>query len=413
MSAATLDPGASLHNTCVLPTPSSPRGLKWVQNGFDATRSHRQCGVVWDQPTPVPFYFTQAAGYHRDPTYLKTLVATTVFLDTIHLAFVSHTVYHYLISNYYHHDALKVMIWYVLNHMHLTPSERPPRSVSLEALPTGVTAALVQSFYAYRVWRMSHYNYFLTGLILVLVLATSASGTAWVVLALEAETYERLLAISPLTISINALSTAADVIITSTLCFMLHQTQPASLETESMVNRLILFTINTGLLTSLCAIASLISLIISPKTLIYASFYFCIGRRASHLLPIFISICLQPTAVIHGPPVYSNALLASLNARAVIRGQINDVDTNFHIKSKFNPTLPSRSRARISREVFARPPGSVNSTELAIHIARDTALYAEEQYGNLKYRDDRHKPGCHHDDSKPKSANTSTTAPEE
>jgi len=220
----------------------------------------------------------------------------------------------------------------------------------LEALPTGVTAGLVQCFYAYRVYRMSHRNILLTGLILILVVATAASGTAWVVLALEAQTYERLLRISPLTISINALSTSADVIITATLCFMLQQTQPASLSTETMINRLILFTINTGLLTSLCAVASLISLIVSPRTLIYASFYFCIGR------------------------LYSNALLASLNARAVIRGQINDVDTNFRIKS-----IP-RTRVSITRDVFARSGDSPPTNELSIHIDRETEFYADEGY---------------------------------
>ncbi|KAJ7142697.1 hypothetical protein C8R44DRAFT_760976 [Mycena epipterygia] len=282
------------------------------------------------------FYFTR---YDRDPLYLKVLVAATVFLDTLHLAFVSHTVYYYLISNYYRNDVLQTMVW----------------SVSLEALPTGITAGLVQLFYAYRVWRMSHHNLYLTAMILVLVMATAACGTAWVILALEAKTYEHLLHISPLTISINALSTGADVIITSTLCWMLYRTRPTSLETESIINRLILFTINTGLLTSLCAVASLISLIIAPKTLIYASFYFCIGR------------------------LYSNALLASLNARSVIRGKIKDVDTNFHVKS-----IPAR--ARISRDVFARPgngnsqPEEASATELSIHIARETELYADEAY---------------------------------
>ncbi|KAJ6529903.1 hypothetical protein DFH09DRAFT_153781 [Mycena vulgaris] len=291
------------------------------------------------------YYFTR---YDRDPVYLKALVASTVVLDSLHLGFVIHTVYHYLISNYYKNEAMQSMIW----------------SVSLEAVPTGVTASLVQSFYAYRVWRMSHHNVFLTGVIMLLVVATSACGTAWVVLAMEAGTYERLLSISPLTISINALSTGADVIITSTLCFMLQQTRPASLETETMINRLILFTINTGLLTSLCAIASLISLIASPRTLIYASFYFCIGR------------------------LYSNSLLASLNARAVIRGQINDIDTNFHIKSTH-----TRSRSRISRDVFAHPPEIVTANELSIQIDRETELYADEGYN--KYR-------------RPQSENTST-----
>ncbi|KAJ7629574.1 hypothetical protein B0H17DRAFT_1340027 [Mycena rosella] len=306
------------------------------------------------------FYFTR---YDRDPLYLKTLVITTLVLDTLHLIFVIHTVYHYLISSYYKNDVLQVMIW----------------SVSLEALPTGVTAALVQSFYAYRVWRMSHHNVILTGMILLLVMATSgvlnlthklpplriAGRSLWYcmgVLALEARTYERLLRISPLTISINGLSTGADVIITTTMCFMLRQTRPASLATETMINRLILFTINTGLLTSLCAVASLVSLIVSPKTLIYASFYFCIGR------------------------LYSNSLLASLNARTVIRGQINDIDTNFHIKS----TYVRRTRSNLSRDVFATP-----ATELSIQIEQESELYADEGFN--KYR-------------KPQSENTSTIA---
>ncbi|KAJ6566476.1 hypothetical protein B0H19DRAFT_1137918 [Mycena capillaripes] len=320
MSAATLHLGAPLDNTM----GSMLLGviLSAVLYGISLLQSL--------------FYFTR---YGRDPAYIKALVASTICLDTLHLVLVIHTVYYYLISNYYKHDALQSMIW----------------SVSLEALPTGVTAGLVQSFYAYRVWRMSKRNLFLTGLILALVVATGACGTAWVVLALQADTYQRLLRISPLTISINALSTAADVIITSTLCFMLYRTRPTSLRTETMVNRLILFTINTGLLTSLCAVASLISLIVSPSTLIYASFYFCIGR------------------------LYSNALLASLNARDVIRGHINDIDTEFHQRS----TSP---RTPMSHEVFARPPGSGSATEVSVHIERQTELYGDEEYSKKKLR---------------------------
>ncbi|KAJ7473586.1 hypothetical protein B0H11DRAFT_2036437 [Mycena galericulata] len=315
MLSATIDPGAPLDSTM----GSMLLGviLSAVLYGI----SLLQC----------LFYFTR---YNRDHKLLKLLVAATLLLDSIHLAFVVHTVYHYLITNYYDNQALQVMVW----------------SVSLEAIPTGVTAGLVQSFYAYRVWRMSHGNYLLAGLILILVMATGGCGVAWVVLALESQTYERLLRISPLTISINALSTGADVIITSTLCFMLYRTRPTSLATETMINRLILFTINTGLLTSVCAVASLISLILAPRTLIYASFYFCIGR------------------------LYSNALLASLNARAVIRGKINDVDNNFHIE-----VLPSSRSRRLSRGVFSRPE-NITANELSIHINRETEFYEDGNY---------------------------------
>ncbi|KAJ6537205.1 hypothetical protein DFH09DRAFT_1178240 [Mycena vulgaris] len=314
MSAATLQTGAALDNTM---------GALLIGVIVSAVLY----GISLLQSL---FYFTR---YDRDALYIKALVAAAVILDTIHLAFVIHTVYHYLITHYYQNEALKVITW----------------SVSLEALPTGITAGLVQSFYAYRVWKMSHRNYFLTGIILVLVLATTGCGIAWVIIALQGGTYERLLQITPLTITINALSTGADVFITSILCFMLHQTKPPSLQTETIINRLILFTINTGLLTSLCALGSLISLISSPRTLIYASFYFCVGR------------------------LYSNSLLASLNARNVIRGRINDIDSNFHLKA-FTPT-------RITREVFARGPRSAGDpSELSIHIDRETELYADQAY---------------------------------
>ncbi|KAF8209215.1 hypothetical protein K438DRAFT_1811943 [Mycena galopus ATCC 62051] len=328
MSAATLLPNAPLDNTM------GSMLLGVIVSAVLYGISLLQC----------LFYFTR---YGRDPLYLKILVASTLILDTLHLSLVIHTVYHYLISNYYENDSLLVMVW----------------SVSAEALPTGFTAGLVQSFYAHRIWKMSQHNLFVTGFILLVVVVNTACGTAWVVLALRAGTYQRLLQISWLTITINALSTAADVLITSILCFMLQRTRPASLETETMVNRLILFTINTGLLTSLCAIASLISLILAPRTLIYASFYFCIGR------------------------LYSNALLASLNARAVIRGRINDVDSNFHIKSSYY-SRGAPSLARLSRDVFARPTDLAPAAdELAVRIDRATTMYTDEEYGKntVKY----------------------------
>ncbi|KAK7035184.1 hypothetical protein R3P38DRAFT_3312228 [Favolaschia claudopus] len=324
MTAATLDSGAPLGNTM---------GSMLLGVIFSAILygiSLLQC----------LFYFTR---YKRDPIYLKVIVTLTLFLDTFHLSLVVHTLYHYLISNYYQREALRLMIW----------------SVSLEAVPTGLTAGLVQitptsyRFYAYRIWRMSHRNYFATGFVLVLVLATNACGTAWA-----------------LTITINALSAAADVYITAMMCLMLRQSNPESVETKSMVNKLIAFTINTGLI---CAVASLISLILSPRTLIYASFYFCIGR------------------------MYSNALLASLNARTIIRGRITGVDSNplhhINVKASRNGSASAAAARRLSRDVFVRPgdieidvvsTAGAGDEPLAVRIDRRTEMYAD---GDGSYSD--------------------------
>jgi len=176
---------------------------------------------------------------------------------------------------------------------------------------------------------VSNKNVWLTGLILAIVLANAGCGTAWVILSMQLNTYEELLSISPLTISINALSTGADVLIAASLCFMLQRARTGFKKSDSMINRLMLFVVNTGVLTSICAIASLVSLLASPLTLIYASFYFCIGR------------------------LYTNSFLATLNARKSITGRIDDVS---HMLVSMPPTLltPIGSSGKSSQNISIR-----------------------------------------------------------
>jgi hypothetical protein len=72
--------------------------------------------------------------------------------------------------------------------------------------------------------------------------------------------------------------------------------------------------------------------------------------------------------------VYSNALLASLNARDIIRGHINDVDTNFKSQTY-------HARSQFSREVVAaRGQGTAGPMELAIQIQCQTELYGDKEY---------------------------------
>jgi len=67
---------------------------------------------------------------------------------------ISHTVYHYLITNFGNFAALDNMVW----------------SILLEVLFNGLIGLLVQSFLTLRVWRLSNHNIGLTALIIGLVL---------------------------------------------------------------------------------------------------------------------------------------------------------------------------------------------------------------------------------------------------
>ncbi|KAF8186284.1 hypothetical protein BJ912DRAFT_880358 [Pholiota molesta] len=222
--------------------------------------------------------------FRKDVWYLKAMVLTTVSFDAIHLAMISHAVYHYVVSNYHNPERLQFLTWTVL----------------MEALFTGVNGGLVQTFYTMRVWRLSRRNYFLAGGIFFFIVSTVGCGTAWVILSMQFETFKQLLTITPLTITINALSTFVDVAIAASLCILLNQSRTGFKRSDSIINRLIIFVVNTGVLTSCCAVASLICLIASSHSLVYASFYFCIGR------------------------LYTNSFLATLNARKSFQSNIDD-----------------------------------------------------------------------------------------
>ncbi|THU96235.1 hypothetical protein K435DRAFT_858726 [Dendrothele bispora CBS 962.96] len=75
-----------------------------------------------------------------------------------------------------------------------------------------------------------------------------------------------------------------------------------------------MFTIETGALTTIFAIASLISIATAPKTFTYI---FCIGRRMLD----WASVLSRKFAV------YTNSLLAVLNARTSIQNAGDDINT--------------------------------------------------------------------------------------
>lgn len=233
-------------------------------------------------------YFTS---YKEDPWYIRWMVITTCTFDAIHLSFITHSLYHYLVSSYHDELELQKIVWTII----------------MEALLTGVNAGLVQTFYTYRVWKLSKCNYFLSGFILLLIVATTASGTAWVVLGMQARTYRELLKINPLTITINALSTAVDILIAVSLCYFLHSSRTGFKRSDTIITKLMVFVVNTGMLTTICAVSSLIALVVSPNTLIYATFYFCIGR------------------------FYTNSFLATLNARRSISGSTQATENTSHM----------------------------------------------------------------------------------
>ncbi|KAG9317623.1 hypothetical protein JVU11DRAFT_1833 [Chiua virens] len=115
-------------------------------------------------------------------------------------------------------------------------------------------------------------------------------------------TYAQLATLKGLSKTVNGITAAGDVAIALILCVLLQRRRTGFEKSNLLIDKLIVFSINTGLLTSVFALASLISISAWPHSLAYVTFYFCMGR------------------------LYCNTLLATLNARKILRGEALDRD---------------------------------------------------------------------------------------
>ncbi|KDQ32916.1 hypothetical protein PLEOSDRAFT_1098904 [Pleurotus ostreatus PC15] len=251
------------------------------------------------------FYFTH---YSRDPWYTQQIVLAVWVFDTLHQALITHTVYHYVISNYFNPTALGNMIWQeyparsIGQRFHWTHRAKVIHSqfhIAYRKRPN-----LFPSYLMHRIWRLSGKKIWPLILIGPFIVGEFMCSLVFTILSLQMTTFAELTSLKGLSMSVNVLAAAGDLLISICLVLMLHKRRTGFKKSNTIISRLIIFTINTGLLTTMCAIASLISILVWDTTLIYVSFFFCIGR------------------------FYANTLLATLNARSIIRSVGADSDTN-------------------------------------------------------------------------------------
>jgi len=108
-------------------------------------------------------------------------------------------------------------------------------------------------------------------------------------------TYAQLSTFDTLSIACNAIGAYNDIAIAIVLAYVLQQQKTGFKKTTHMINRIIMYSLNTGLITAFFGIATLIATVSSGDTLIFAIFFFT------------------------GSRIYANSLLAILNLRNRIR----------------------------------------------------------------------------------------------
>ncbi|KAJ3998939.1 hypothetical protein F5050DRAFT_1104613 [Lentinula boryana] len=274
------------------------------------------------------YYFT----HHEDRWVLRVLVVAVLLFDLIHQILITHTGWVYLVSFSQQPAKLETVIW----------------SLLAEVLFNGLTAFCVQCFLTYRIWKLSGAKMWLTTIVISFVLSEfganiSSHREAFAIIAfLRVKTFEQLSAeLKGLSVTVNAVAVAGDLFIAGILTLLLQRSKTGFRKSDTMINKLIIFAVNTGGLTSVCAVASLISILAAPTTFIYISFFFSMGR------------------------LYTNSLLANLNARSMIRKAAEGINT---ITGDASVSFKDYARHASSSKLVFQHSRNLNATNISIQV---------------------------------------------
>ncbi|KZT02545.1 uncharacterized protein LAESUDRAFT_402461 [Laetiporus sulphureus 93-53] len=217
----------------------------------------------------------------NDPLLMKILVFCLWILDCLHQAFITHAFYTYAVIDFSNVLALLAPEWSVMAHVFVAST----------------SDTLVRGLFCHRVYLLSDRNWVITTAIAISTMVVFGSSWAFAIKGLSLSDYFDLTSITWFIYTSLISAVVADVLIASSLCILLSRRRSAFARTNSVVRVLMIYSINTGALTSLCSIICLI---------IYAT-----EPNATKFTFIAIYFVL--------PKLFLNSLLASLNARQGLR----------------------------------------------------------------------------------------------
>ncbi|RDB14778.1 hypothetical protein Hypma_016442 [Hypsizygus marmoreus] len=267
------------------------------------------CCVYGILVTQVFSYFWR---YPQDRPHFKVLVIAILLLETADQTFIGHLVYFYSITNFANPQALlrATVTW----------------SFILQLTVGAIVGAIVKASFGLRVWRFSERNYFITGLIMLLTLGQLGLAMTFTGKAFQLPSVFAVHELQTLgTISL-ATGVATDVVTAAALCYFLNKLRTGYKTSDSLVNSLVRYAINTGGVTSAVSLTTLVLYNINSRdNLYFVATYFILSK------------------------LYAISYMATLNTRRTVRGRGTDrqgatsnIHTNmFHLGTRIPSVGPA------------------------------------------------------------------------
>ncbi|CCM02726.1 uncharacterized protein FIBRA_04833 [Fibroporia radiculosa] len=203
-------------------------------------------------------------------------------LDSLHIALITYSLYYYVVLKF--GDPLAIL--------------EPSWGIMAMIMVSNVSNSIVRGVFSHRLWKLSR-AMILPLLIGVLSLYIAADGFYFAIRGLQIKSYYDIHHFSWSLYVGFAFEVLTDGMTTVSQCLLLRRLRTGIRCTDSVIAILIVYSINTGLFTSICAILCLATYIVFPYGFIYFAFYFMLSK------------------------LYVNSLLANLNARATILERIS------------------------------------------------------------------------------------------
>ncbi|KIY49161.1 hypothetical protein FISHEDRAFT_72923 [Fistulina hepatica ATCC 64428] len=196
--------------------------------------------------------------YH-DRKLFKLFVAALLSMDLFSFVAASYMVYFFSITNFG-------------NYFVFAEGGKASWSIAAQVGTGGIVPAMVQSFYAYRLYHLSDRRILLPAFIalcIVLQLGLTITASVKIGQELQSPTAQRFV------IAALSLGTTADVLIAASMVYFLWKSRETTTFRNSrrVIDILMTYSVSTGIIATLFALATLIALVRKPDSLIQLAFF--------------------------------------------------------------------------------------------------------------------------------------------
>ncbi|OCH85178.1 hypothetical protein OBBRIDRAFT_798442 [Obba rivulosa] len=217
-------------------------------------------------------YLRRSAG---DSIRIKTAVVALWIVDNAHATIAIVGMYTYLVKLHGNINGVGLTSW----------------TIGAQVYMTGLSDMIVRSVYAHRIWRLGNTSRMLPALVVCLSALTLVTGLIYGVALAGGLSWAESRVIDWCGYIGDACEIIADAIIAFIMTHLLLRLRSGLPERSPILQTILSYTINTGLLTCLLVTASLILFVISPHSSAGLAMYIVLSK------------------------LYINALLGTLNAR--------------------------------------------------------------------------------------------------